>query len=113
MRGECAPHVLRLPEPVTFALEGDVRVRDAALAASASTIDLRLRGRHDLVVQALQQQQRPRDRVGVVHRRTVAIEVDRLGPRPDEVLVVVGLELVRVLVERHQVGDAEVGRACR
>ena len=69
---------------------------------------LGLRRRHDLVVEPLQNSSGARDRVGMRDRRALAVEVDRLRPRTDEVLVVVGLELVRVLVERHQIGDAEV-----
>src|SRR6266540_2664747 len=42
------------------------------------------------------------------HRGSLAIELDRVRPRADEVLVVLRLEFVRLAMERDEVGDAEV-----
>src|SRR5438132_7510610 len=94
--------VLGLAEPVAFACEGDVRIWDAA-ALQGFDDHLGLRGQHDLVVQALQQQKWIGDRVGVSDRGTVAIQIDRFRPRPNEIFVVVRLELVRLRVDGPEI----------
>src|SRR4029453_15569547 len=55
---ECALHVFRFAEAVSLALESDVRVRDPALLQRLDD-DLRLSGRHHLVVEPLEKQERP------------------------------------------------------
>src|SRR5262245_13751690 len=50
--------VLRLSEPMALALEGDVGVRNRALLQRFDD-DLRLRRRDDLVVETLQEEERP------------------------------------------------------
>src|SRR2546425_1340199 len=56
--------VLGLAEAVALAVEAKVRVRDAA-PSEGGRDRLRLRRRDDLVVLTLEEQKRPRDRVGV------------------------------------------------
>src|SRR2546430_2591863 len=95
-------------ESVTFALERDVRVRDA-VPLERSGDRLSLRRRHDLVVEPLQEEERLSDLVGMSHRRALPVELDLVRPLPEQVLVVPRLELVCLLVKRNQVGDAELG----
>src|SRR3954447_26509158 len=66
--------VLLPAEAVALALACDVRVRDA-LPLEDLDHRLGLVGRHDLVVEALQEQQRPLEAVREVHRRALAVEV--------------------------------------
>src|SRR6266852_5192165 len=83
-----------------------LRVRSATPIATSllpDGVELLDLDRHDLVVQALQQQKWIGDRVGVSDRGTVAIQIDRFRPRPNEVVVVVRLELVRLRVEGHEI----------
>src|SRR6266508_3232635 len=98
--------VLRLAKAVGLACQGDIRVRDAA-ALQGVHDHLGLGRRHDLVVQTLQEEERVRDRVGVLDGRAVAIQVDRIGPGADEVLVVMRFELVCLIVERDEICNAE------
>ena len=60
---------------------------------------LGLRRRDDLVLEALEDDHRRADLVGVVDRRALAPQIGRLRPRADEPVVVAGLELVRVVDE--------------
>ena len=46
----------------------------------------------------------------MVERRALLVDRPRLGPRPDEPVEVARLELVRVLRQRAEVGDAVVRR---
>src|SRR5919201_6449966 len=102
-----APDRVGAAEAVALALEGDVCIRDA-VALECFRDRFGLRRRHDAVVEALEQQERLGDLVRVRDRRALAIELGLLRPLPDEELVVARLELVRVLVERHEIGDAEL-----
>src|SRR5205085_11752196 len=71
---------------------------------------LGLLGRDDLVLAALQDQQRCRDALDVVDRRTFAEQACAVGVRSDERLLVVRLELVlRLLDEQLEVRDS-IGR---
>ena len=104
---------LRLAEPVPLALVQAVRVRDV-LGPQGGHDQLGLRRRHDLVLDALQDQHRGRQQVGEVDRAPRAVGLLGLGPRPDHRVLVPALELVRVaLGERHEVGDPEVRGARR
>ena len=60
---------------------------------------LRLRRRDDPVLEALEDDHRRADLVGVVDRRALAPQLLGLGPRADEPVVVARLELVRVVDE--------------
>ena len=91
-----------------LAREREIRVRHAVPLQRRSD-RLGLRRRDDLVVETLEQQERLRDPVRVRHRRPLAIQPLLVGPRTDEVLVVARLELVRLVVEADEVGDAELG----
>src|SRR5437870_4158529 len=102
MRLQRAFDVLGLAEAVALSLEGDVRVRDAA-SGKRRHDHLGLGGQDDLVVEPLQEQQGMRDRVGVVDRRALAVQVGRLRPRGDQVFVVMRFELVRIVVEGNEV----------
>ena len=72
---------------------------------------LRLARQHDLVVEPLQQQQRPLELVGEVHRRACAVQIALLRIRADHRVEIARLELVRVERERLRVRDAEVADA--
>ena len=95
-----------------LALEREVGVRDP-VGLEGRDDRLGLVGRHDLVVEALQDQDRAGDLVEVVDRRSLAVEGDRLGIRPDEPVVVARLELVRVGRQALEVADAEPADAGR
>ena len=71
---------------------------------------LGLRGRHDGVVESLQQQHRAGAVVHVPDRRPLGVEGLALWQRADQPVQVPRLEVVRVLRERPQVGHAEVRR---
>src|SRR5262249_7891723 len=81
------PDRWRAAEPVTLALEADVRVRHG-VSLECGCDRLRLRRRNDLVVQTLQEQQRTRDAIGVRHGRPLDVDVLLLRPAADEILVV-------------------------
>src|SRR5213595_142836 len=103
---------VRTPETVAFALEADVRVGNTVPFERRGN-RLCLRRRHNPVVEALEEQERLLDPVRVRHRRALAVELLLSRPRPDEVLVVSRLELVRVLVEGHEIRNAELGDSRR
>src|SRR5262245_1464338 len=111
LRLERAHDVLRLAEPVPFALVQQVRVWHAALAQRAHD-QLRLARRHDAVVRPLEHEHRRRDPVGEVDRAALLVEGGLLRIRADERVLVLELELVRLAAaELLEVGDAEVRRA--
>ncbi len=85
-------------------------MRDA-LALEHLDHRLRLARQHDLVVEPLQQQERPLEPIGEVHGRASAVDVLLLRIRPDHRVEVPRLELVGVEGERLRVGDAEVADA--
>ena len=74
---------------------------------------LGLAGRHDPVLEALQQDDRAGEPVGVVDGRALGVAVPGLGPGADQAVEVAGLELVGVLGQRGQVGHPVVGGAGR
>ncbi len=80
------------------------------LRCSASAKTLGLLPRDDGVVGALQQQDGAGEAVDVVQRRALRVHVGGLRQRPDEGVQVAGLEVVGVLGQRPQVGDAVVRR---
>src|SRR6202165_5059178 len=106
---ERALDVLRDAEPVLLALEGDVGHRQPLLAERRND-EFSLVGRHDLVLQPLEEDHGRRDPIDGVDRRALAIDVSILRPPAQEALVVHGLELVRVFVKHLQVADAEMAR---
>ena len=77
----------------------------------ASTIDLGLGGRHHLVLEALKEDQRTGELVGVVDGRALAVESRRFRIGPDEAVEVTRLELVGVGGQALEVGDAVVAGA--
>ena len=105
-----AHHAVGLAEAVALSLERDVGDRHAALAQRLHH-RFRLLGRHHLVVEALEEDHRALQRIGMVDRRACAVDLVRLGFRGDQVFVVVRLELVRVGVESRQVGHAVIAGA--
>src|SRR5918994_2173010 len=88
----------RLPEAVLLALERDVG-DGHPLGPQGVDDHLGLVGWHDLVLQALQHDQRPLD---------VEVAAGRIGA--DEPVEVAALELERLGGQRLEVGDAEVAR---
>ena len=103
---ELVDHRLRAKPAVTLALV-EMRLDRPSERAQPVGDRARLRGRHDLVRIALQDQQRRRDAIGDVQRRPVAVRVRGVGQRADDRVQVVRLEAVRRLVEVEQVRDAE------
>src|SRR4029077_4486536 len=106
---ERALDVLRNPETVLLALKGNVGDRHTLLAQRGDN-ELSLVGRHDLVLQPLEEDHRRGDPLDRVDRRPLAIDVPILRPRAQQALVVHRLELVRVAVKDFQVADAEMAR---
>ena len=97
----------RLTEAVLLA--GERPVGDGhALGPEGGDDLLRLARRHDLVLQALEDDQRTVDEVDVEERRPRLVHVARLRPRADQAVEVAGLELVRVAGEGGEVGDPVV-----
>src|SRR5205807_2006271 len=88
-----AADVLLLAEAVPLALERDICVRDA-LVIERLRQHLGLGREDDLVVEPLQEKQRPFEPVGEVHRRARPIKVDRLRVRPDQCVEIARLEFV-------------------
>ena len=76
-RLERAPDRVRAAEAVALALEREVGMRDAVRGQRRDD-RLGLRRRHDLVVEALEDEDRARDPVGEVDRRSLAVERRRL-----------------------------------
>src|SRR5437870_3086779 len=108
-RLQAADDRLRSTEAVLLALEGEVR-HGQPLAANRLRHPLGLIRRHHLVLQALKENQRARQPIDEVDRRSLAIEFLRLGIRPDQRVEIARLELVGVLRERLHVADAVVAR---
>ena len=67
---------------------------------------LGLARRHDLVLDALEHDERAVELVDVVDRRALDVEVAALGVGADQRVEVAGLELVGVRGQRLEVGDA-------
>ncbi len=104
---------LRLAEPVLFALEQQVGMREP-LGGEGLDHHLGLGRGNDLVLVPLQQDHRARDHVDEVDRRAGPVEIERVGEGPHQGVLVARLELVRVTRrERLQVGDPEVAGARR
>src|SRR5437868_8689663 len=99
--------VLRHAEAVLLALERKVSHRQSFLTEGIDD-DLRLVGRHDLVLQPLKEDHGRRDAIDRVDRGALAVDVPILRPSAQQALVVHRLELVRVAVKVLQVADAEV-----
>ena len=104
--------VRRLPEPVLLPLEGHVGHRHT-LVAQRGDDHLRLVGRHHLVLEPLQDDQRPVEAVEVVDRRPLDVDVAPLGVRADQPVEVAALELVGLSGQRLEVGHPEVARRRR
>ena len=107
MRSSASTIVASLREAVALAL---VHVVLDGAAGGAHRVDeqLRLGGRHDLVVGALEHEHRHRDRRAAwVTGERVAVPVGVLGQRADEPVEVARLEPVRRRREVEEVGDAE------
>ena len=102
---ERPPDVRRLAEAVLLALEGQVGDRHA-LGPQGVDDHLGLRRRHDLVLEALQHDERAVEPVDVVDRRALDVALALLGVGPDERVEVAGLELVGVAGQGLEVGDA-------
>ena len=100
--------VLGLAEAMALAFEEEVGVRQAVALESRHDA-LGLRGRHHLVIRALQHQDGAGDAVGVVDRRALPVALRRLRPGPQQVGVVLRLELVGDGREALEVAEAEVG----
>ena len=106
MRSSSSRTVSGRPQPCpspSYRCSSTVRPSPAQLVGDR----LRLRGRHDDIVGALQDQQRSGDLVHHRDRRTIAVAVDGVRQRPDDRVQVVLLEAVGRLVELEEVGDAE------
>src|SRR4029453_16243569 len=95
LRLERTDDVLGLAEPVTLSLVQEVRVRDAAFAQRAHD-QLRLCGRDDTVVGSLEHEHRGRDPIGEVDRAPSLVQVGALRIWPDQRVLVLELELVRL-----------------
>src|ERR1700694_2949644 len=106
---ERALDVLRDPETMLLALEGNVGDRQPLLAQRRDN-ELSLVGRHDLVLQPLEEDHGRGDPIDGVDRRPLWINLSILWPAAQQALVVHRLELVRVAVEVFQVADAEMAR---
>ena len=90
-----------------LALELDVGDRAPARARRGHDGAALLR-RHDLVLRALEGDQRAVQCVEVIQRAALAVHRQALGQRCDQAIGVAALELVRVLGERDEVRHAEV-----
>src|SRR6266508_239474 len=109
---EGAADALGPAEAVLLALEGQVGVGDALQVEGARHL-LGLAGRHHGVLQALQQDHRAGELVGVVDRRALPVQLRGLRIGTDQAVEVARLELVGVPGERLDVSHAEVARAGR
>src|SRR5487761_706988 len=67
--------------------------------------------RHDLVIEALEQDHRAVEVVGEVDGGSFAVQIRPLRVRTDQSVEVTRFELVRVLDERNQIADSEVAGA--
>src|SRR5947207_5125971 len=105
-----APDSLVLAKPVLLAFERHVREGQLLLPARGHE-HLGLVGRHDLVLETLEQDARRAQPVGEVDRRARAVHVSALRIRADQRVAVVRLELMRLLHEQLEVGDPVVARA--
>src|SRR5205085_4932677 len=107
---ERALDVLGLAEAVLLALEGDVG--DGQLF-TPERLDhqLGLVRRHDLVFEALKENDGARQAFSEVDGGALVIQIRAFGVRADEPVEVARLELVRVADEDRQVADAEVARS--
>jgi hypothetical protein len=94
---------------VLLACERHVRDRQA-LGTHRLEHLARLLGGHDLVLQALKQDQRAGQPIGMMDRRARHVQIAPLRIRADQAIEVARFELVRVLGERLEVADAEVAR---
>ena len=94
----------RATEAVALALESEVCVGDARRGQGRDQ-RLRLRGRHDPVVEALHHEDRARDPVEEMDRRALPVALGHRRIRSDEPVDVARLELVRVARERLEVAD--------
>src|SRR5688572_18981406 len=110
LRLERAADVGRLAEAVAFALERQVGVRNAPLPQGSDDL-FGLRLWHDMVVAALEDEQRFAETVDVVDRRALVVQREGLRIRPDQLVHVARLEFVRLARERLDVAHAEVGSA--
>src|SRR3984893_12065083 len=104
---ERALDVLRNAEAMLPPLEGDIRNRQPLFPESRHD-QLRLVRRHDLVLQALKEDDRRCDPIEVVDRGPLLIDVPLLGPPANQALVVHRLKLVGVGVKDLQVADAKM-----
>src|ERR1700693_293336 len=105
-----APDVLLLPESVLLALEWDVRIRQHLLPADGNEF-LGLTRRHDLILEALEEDHRNLEVVREVDCGAIPVHVRSLRIRTDERVDIARLELVSVFNERLEVADPEMARA--
>src|SRR5947207_5425363 len=99
-----------LAEAVLLALKGHVRIWQLLLLAHRDE-RLRLARGDDLVLEALEQDDRAAEPVGEVDRGTVEVDVATFGIGAEQGVAVVGLELVRLLDEQLEGTDPVVARA--
>src|SRR5262245_38737375 len=83
---------------------------DAPLA-QGTRHGLGLPRRNDPVLEPLEEDHRPAEALRRVERRAIYVELTAFRIGPDQTLVVVGLELVRLPAERFEVTDPVVARA--
>ena len=89
-------------------LAGEHHQADRSAPCSQGVVhDIGLRGRYDVVLLALEQEQWSADPLDVVQRRAFVVGRSRSRERAHQPVEVARLELVRLLGEQRQVGHAE------